>query len=103
MYLIGVSRRREGEGSSQESGRGEMEKVEGDERKWTTVGWERKMIGERERRGKEEGLRRRGGSLSWWSVSEKMDIKASGHVSYASPGPWMRYRRKRRVAPGKSV
>lgn len=49
MYLIGVSRRREGEGSSQESGRGEMEKVEGDERKWTTVGWERKMIGERER------------------------------------------------------
>lgn len=41
---------REGEeGSSQESGRGEMEKVEGDERKWTTVGWERKMIGERER------------------------------------------------------
>lgn len=47
--LIGVSRRREGEGSSQESGRGEMEKVEGDERKWTTVGWERKMIGERER------------------------------------------------------
>lgn len=49
VYLIGVSRRREGEGSSQESGRGEMEKVEGDERKWTTVGWERKMIGERER------------------------------------------------------
>lgn len=70
---------------------------------------EKNVEKERERNGygkeeeNEEGLRRRRGSLSWWGVSEKMDIKASGHVSYASPGPWMRYRGKRRVAPGKSV
>lgn len=53
MYLQWIvekkRRRRRRRKREKENGRGEMEKVEGDERKWTTVGWERKMIGERER------------------------------------------------------